>query len=69
MTFSLVCERCNGAHMTNLCPIATPKVSEAEHRLDSLVEAGSVPSLANLFAQARNRGLVTAGWQYGDTSN
>jgi hypothetical protein len=46
-----------------------PIVSEQEARLDTLVEQASRPSLSSLFARAKKAGLVTAGWQYGDTSN
>jgi hypothetical protein len=59
------CRTCNGPHATD----RHREVSEGDASLDSLVEANSQPSLATLFRAAKDRGLVTAGWQYESTSN
>jgi hypothetical protein len=41
-------------------------VSDLGDSLDSLVQAASVPNLADLFKRAKARGVITAGRDYGE---
>jgi hypothetical protein len=61
------CRRCHGVtHPRGVCP---RDVSAVDDSLDSLVQAASVPNLANLFRKAKDSGAipVVAGSAYAST--
>lgn len=61
------CERCQStSHVTKEHDTF---VSVPADSLDSLIEANSQPSLASLFKQAKDAGLVQPAFQYSSTSN
>lgn len=63
-----VCKFCFQDHdeEDSTCPrCGRHPLSEAEDRLDHMVEAASVPSLATLFRAGLQSGLIKPGFQYG----
>lgn len=51
------------------CPEHEPIVSDPDDRLDSLVQAASIPSLSALFKRAKDRGVLAPGQEYVSTTN
>jgi hypothetical protein len=54
-----------------VCPEHRPAaqaVSVVDDSMDLMVQQASVPNLAALFQKAKDRGVITAGKEYGSTS-
>lgn len=51
---------------TGQCPVHQ-EVSVVDDKMDLMVQQASVPNLASLFKQAKQRGVIAAGKEYGST--
>jgi hypothetical protein len=60
----MYCVTCKRAYK-GVCP-THGIVSEVDASLDRMVEAASVPNLASLFSQAKAKGVITPGKEYGE---
>jgi hydroxyethylthiazole kinase-like sugar kinase family protein len=60
------CPDCKGRVVGTNCSACGAVVSVADDTLDSMVQAGSVPNLAALFAKAKKSGALGAVSVYGE---
>lgn len=60
------CPNCDEASDQDVCEYCgTQILSEAEDTMDQLVQAASIPNLAALFQQGKDRGLLKPAQDYG----
>lgn len=52
--------------MVDVSEVIDTPVSVVDDSLDQMVQAASVPNLASLFKQAKARGVIVPGKEYGD---
>ena len=63
------CPNCKHESDEDVCPeCGTTIVSDPNDKIEELVQAASIPDLADLFRQGKARGLIKATKEYGQSA-